>query len=111
MSLYIENASDKPFVFTEEIPSITITRIDDGAEILQTGWIADNGRPITVEPHSTYRLDDFLPLVWDLEDIYQIPPRDYGNEASAIPGTYRLEASFVYPYLESEALEITIEQL
>lgn len=107
MSLFIENVSDEPFVLTEQDIRITI-QSDNEIGTLVAGLTIDRFGPITVEPHSIYRLDDAIPLVWDLGDVYQIPPQDDDNSVDAIPGTYLISASFTFPYLESETLEISV---
>lgn len=109
MSLYIENVSDEPFVLTEQDTRITI-QSDNGMGTIVAGLTVDSFGPTTVEPHSIYRLDDAVPLVWDLGDVYQIPPQDDDNNVEAISGTYFISASFTYPYLESETLEISVRE-
>jgi hypothetical protein len=108
-TFFIENASDEPFVLTEEVPLIKISS-SNGTEVLQIGFVADHVWPITIEPHSTYRLDDLFPLDWDLSDIYQVPPEKDGNEVQATPGVYFINATFTYPYLESKTFEISVEK-
>lgn len=108
-SLYIENTSEEPFVFTEDVRSIII-RSDNGTKILDSTWAwpTDQLQPITVKPHTRYQLDDPFPFVWNLSDIYQIPPDNDGNEVQSTPGVYLINATFGYPYLDSKTLEVRV---
>jgi hypothetical protein len=106
LSLYIENGSDTPFVLSEVVPDLLITT-PSGTKI-SLGWVADYFRAITVDPHSTFRLDNTFSLDWDLNDVYQIPPHPDDGNSPAEPGSYKVEATFVSPYLKSETLAIDV---
>jgi len=106
-SLFIENVSDKPFVLTEDEPSINV-RSSNGTDVFNISYVADIVGPVTVKPHSIYRLDDVSQLVWNLTNPDQEPSETKASKARVIPGLYFVHATFTYPYLESKTLEITI---
>lgn len=108
LSLYIENNSSMPFVLSEVVPDLSITT-PNGTK-LSLGWVADAFRPITVDPHSAFRLDNMISLDWDLNDVYQIPSYPDDGYSPAAPGRYTVDATFVSPYLRSETLTIDVTE-
>ena len=104
-SFFVENTSDGPFTFSVDDPVFEI-RSSNRPGLIQLALEADVAEPITVEPHSRYRLDNLVNLDWDLHDV--IFPLDEDNNVQAALGDYLVNATCTYPYLESNTLTIRI---
>ncbi len=103
IDLYIENNSYTPFKLQEIAPSITI-KDASGKGVYGIAWIADYTEYPIVQPHSSFSLSGAFPLTWN-QTVYL----EDGSTKRAEPGEYFLEATFTYPYLESDVHKITIE--